>query len=229
MGNRKIVEIDRDLCDGCGLCTTACAEGALALDEQGKAVLVREIFCDGMGVCLNVCPTGALTIVEREGPGYDADAAREHVIRTRGIEAAAAVHPGTGAEAAPVSSELTQWPVQLHLVSPVAPCFQGADVLLAADCTAFAMGDFHSGHLRGKALAVACPKLDQGQEIYLEKLTAMIDQARINTLTVLIMEVPCCGGLSLLAQEAAARASRKVPVKKMVVGLRGEIRSEAWI
>jgi len=225
MGNRKIVEIDRDLCDGCGLCTTACAEGALALDEQGKAVLVREIFCDGMGVCLNVCPTGALTIVEREGPGYDADAAREHVIRTRGIEAAAAVHPGTGAEAAPVSSELTQWPVQLHLISPQAPYFKGADLLVAADCTAFALGSFHSELLKGRKMVIACPKLDETGP-YVDKLAALIRDNDLKSLTVVIMTVPCCGGLQRIVDRAAMLSEVDIPVQTVVVGIDGKIVSD---
>ena len=131
---RKIVEIDRDLCDGCGLCTTACAEGALALDGEGKAILVRDLYCDGMGMCLDVCPTGALTIAEREGEAYDAGATQEHVTLTRGPEAAAAVHQGLESRGTvfgrhgggtPAPSELTQWPIQLHLISPEAPYFSG--------------------------------------------------------------------------------------------------------
>ena len=135
--------------------------------------------------------------------------------------------PTDTSEARP--SELRQWPVQLHLVSPHAAYFQGADVLLAADCVAFSVGDFHRDHLKGKALAVACPKLDQGQEAYLSKLTALIDEANINTLTVMVMEVPCCGGLLGLAQTAASRASRKIPVKRKVVGIRGQLLSEDWV
>ncbi len=126
-------------------------------------------------------------------------------------------------------SELRQWPVQFHLVNPQAPYFQNADVLLAADCVAFSMGNFHSKYLKGKGLAIACPKLDSGKDIYLEKLTAMIDQAKINTLTVMIMEVPCCSGLLQLAKMAAQSASRKVPVKAMVVSLKGEVISEEWV
>jgi len=125
-------------------------------------------------------------------------------------------------------SQLRQWPVQLHLVSPTAPYFQGADVLLCADCVPFAMGDFHKDFLKDRALAIACPKLDQGQEMYLQKLVSMIDDAKIDTLSVMIMQVPCCGGLLHLATEAAARATRKVPVKKIVVGLQGEVLTEEW-
>jgi NAD-dependent dihydropyrimidine dehydrogenase PreA subunit len=126
-------------------------------------------------------------------------------------------------------SELRQWPVQLHLVNPQAPYFQDADVLMAADCVAFSMGNFHSKYLKGKGLAIACPKLDHGKDIYVEKLTAMIDHAKINTLTVMVMEVPCCSGLLQMAKLAVQNASRKVPVKALVVGLDGEIRSEEWI
>lgn len=127
------------------------------------------------------------------------------------------------------SSELRQWPIQLHLVPPHAPYFQGADVLLAADCTAFAVGAFHQDFLRGKALAIACPKLDQGQEAYIAKLVSMIDDARINTLTVMIMEVPCCGGLIRIAQQACAAAHRKVPVKQVVLSLEGKTIQEDWV
>jgi len=126
-------------------------------------------------------------------------------------------------------SELRQWPVQLHLVNPQAPYFQNADVLLAADCAAFSMGNFHSKYLKGKGLAIACPKLDSGKEIYVEKLAAMIDNAKINTLTVMIMEVPCCSGLLQIAKLAAQTATRKVPVKALIVGLQGQIVSEEWL
>jgi NAD-dependent dihydropyrimidine dehydrogenase PreA subunit len=126
-------------------------------------------------------------------------------------------------------SALRQWPVQLHLLNPKAPYFNNADVLLAADCTAYTLGNFHSVHLRGKSLAIACPKLDTGTEIYVQKLVSMIDDARINTLNVMVMEVPCCNGLLGLAGEALSRASRKVPLKRTVVGIRGDILSEEWV
>ena len=126
-------------------------------------------------------------------------------------------------------SQLTHWPIQLHLLSPAAPQYQGKDLLLAADCVAFTVGDFHKDHLKGRSLAIACPKLDEGQEIYIEKLRALIDTAKINTLTVMIMQVPCCMGLLKLAQTAAAQAKRKVPIKCVVVSLRGEILQEEWV
>ncbi len=128
-----------------------------------------------------------------------------------------------------VSSQLRQWPVQMHLVSPVAPYYQKADVLLAADCVAYALGDFHAEHLKGKALGIACPKLDQQQTVYLEKVKAWVDQAKINTLTVMIMEVPCCMGLLSMAQRAVQEADRDVPIKAFTVSLKGEILSEQWV
>jgi ferredoxin len=126
-------------------------------------------------------------------------------------------------------SQLRQWPIQLHLVPPNAPYFQGRDVVLAADCVAYALGDFHKDFLKGNSLAIACPKLDEGQEVYIEKVTAMIDVAKINTLTVMIMQVPCCSGLLQIAKAGAAKAKRKIPIKLIVVGLQGEILREEWV
>jgi hypothetical protein len=126
-------------------------------------------------------------------------------------------------------SQLKQWPIQLHLISPMAPYFQGADALLAADCTAFALGAFHNDFLKGKSIAIACPKLDEGQEVYVEKIKSLAEDAKINTLTVLIMQVPCCRGLIGLASEALSKSARKVPIKAVVVGLQGDILSEEWL
>ncbi len=140
--------------------------------------------------------------------------------------------PGTIREStslADVPSELRQWPVQMHLINPNATYFRGADLLLAADCVAFSMGGFHSNHLKGKSLAIACPKLDQGTDSYVEKLTAMIDISRVNTITVMMMEVPCCGGLLKMVNTALENASRKVPVKKMIIGINGEVLQEDWV
>ena len=133
------------------------------------------------------------------------------------------------APAGPVKSQLTHWPVQMHLISPTAPYFQGADVLLAADCTAFAMGGFHPDFLKGKSLGIGCPKLDEGQEEYVAKIKSWIDDAKINTLTVMIMQVPCCRGLLALAQKAASEATRKVPIKVIVTGVQGEKLAEEWV
>ena len=128
-----------------------------------------------------------------------------------------------------VKSQLRQWPIQMHLISPMAPYYQGADVVLSADCVAYSLGGFHPEHMKGKSIAIACPKLDQGHEIYIEKIRSWIDDAKINTLTVMTMQVPCCSGLVYLAKEGAARAKRKVPIKKIVVGLQGDIIHEEWL
>lgn len=254
MSKRKIIEIDRGSCNGCGLCTTACAEGALALDQEKKAVLVKEIYCDGMGACLNVCPVGALKIVEKESAGYDPQAAYDYVMNTRGIEAAQKVHggaegdlprpsflgcPGTmDREIRPVShgtsseksqegnlpSELSQWPIQLHLIFPQAPYFQGCDLLIAADCTAFALGSFHRDLLKGKKVVIACPKLDDTGG-YVEKLTELFKHGSVASITVAMMEVPCCSGLWNIVRESLSLAGSKLSIQKVVIRLEGSIRS----
>ena len=252
MAKRNIVEIDRDKCNGCGLCTTACAEGALALDAENKAVLVREIFCDGLGACLDVCPVDALKVVERDSDEYDARAAFDHVLKTRGAAAAARVHgagtghgpgfpsgcpgsqardipcaPGPAAEgpAGQAASRLSQWPIQLHLISPLAPYFQGSDLLVAADCTAFALGGFHDALLKGKKLVIACPKLDETQG-YVEKLAELIKGNGLRSLTVAIMTVPCCSGLERIVRTAVELSGVPIEVKKAVIGIDGKI--VAW-
>ena len=259
MAVRELIRIDEALCDGCGECVPACAEGAIAIID-GKARLVSDVYCDGMGACLGHCPQGAITIEKVDARPFDEEAVAKRKLsahsrqptvpppipdgpRPADPQAHGAGCPGSRMqqfgqraqvpEAAtvpesPQPSALRHWPVQLHLVSPAAPYFRGADVLLAADCVAFAVGDFHRTHLAGRSLAIACPKLDEGQEEYTEKIKAWIDDAKINTLTVLIMQVPCCRGLLSLAQEAAAQATRKVPIKYAVVGLQGEVLEEAW-
>lgn len=251
MAKRKIIEIDRDLCDGCGLCTTACMEGALEIDEEKKAVLAKEIFCDGLGACLDVCPTGALKVIERDGADYDPKATFKHVLKTRGKDAAKQVHgaepagrkpaphfqggcPGSQAreidrseKAAPgktVSgrSELSQWPIQLHLVSPYAPYFKNADLLVAADCTAFSLGSFHPDLLKGKKLVIACPKLDDPSG-YVEKLAEIIKQNDLASLTVAIMTVPCCSGLYHLVEQAVEMSGTGIKPKKIVIGIDGSL------
>lgn len=254
MALREMVRIDEDRCDGCGLCIDACAEGAIQLID-GKAKLVSETYCDGLGACLGHCPQDAITVEKVEAAAFDEKAVEKHLSRLQRTQQptpvtlsapAPVMHshgggcPGSRTmqfdrgQDAPVSSgtqpsQLRQWPIQLHLVSPVAPYFHGADVVLAADCVAYALGDFHSKYLKGKSLAVCCPKLDVEQEIYEDKLVAMIDQAKIDTLQVMIMEVPCCRGLVSLAQRAAARASRKVPLKVTLVGIQGDVLDEQWL
>lgn len=250
MPMRDMVEIDEELCDGCGDCVTACAEGAIAVID-GKARLVSEVYCDGLGACLGHCPQGAITVVRREAAAFDEAAVAERLARLDAARAAgprpmmhvvaqAPVGPGCPGSrprmmqpsapadhgAASSSSQLRHWPVQLHLVPPTATFFNGADVLLAADCVAFAVGDFHRTYLAGRALAIACPKLDSHQEIYLQKLVSMIDDAGIRSLRVMVMEVPCCGGLVHLAEEAVRRARRPVPVECTVVATSGQVLNE---
>jgi ferredoxin len=250
MAVRDVVEINEDLCDGCGDCVTACAEGAIAIID-GKARLVSDVYCDGLGACLGHCPQGAITVTRREADEFD-EAAVAQRLEVLGAVAPPTTHrpqvsfpvmgqthgggcpgsrpamrdvplPEASGPTAEQPSQLRHWPVQLHLVPPTAPFFRDADVLLAADCVAFAVADFHQQHLAGRSLAIACPKLDSNQEIYLEKLVAMIEQARIRSLQVMVMEVPCCGGLVRLAEEAARRAQRKIPVEFLVVSTGGHI------
>ena len=254
MALRKIVQIDEEKCDGCGVCVPSCAEGAIRVID-GKARLLGENLCDGLGACLGACPQDAITIEEREAEEFDEAAVEAHLVRQEadvadvtvaggapevGIQFAGC--PGSRAVQFPEGSEapasnaspesppqLRQWPVQLHLVPPNAPYLQDADVLLAADCTAYALGNFHDKYLKGRSLAIACPKLDSGMDTYLAKLVSMIDDARINTLSVMMMEVPCCSGLIRLAKEATNRASRKVPIRQLVVGIRGDILADEWV
>jgi len=234
---RTIVKIDEALCNGCGSCITGCHEGALQLID-GKAVLVGEIYCDGLGACIGECPVGAITLEEREADAFSEEAVRQLISLKE--EPLPCGCPGsmmreikpehTMSSAAVVAyaqpSELRQFPVQLHLLNPRAGFLKGADLLLAADCTAFASGEFHSRFLKGKMLAIACPKLDSNMQTYISKLIEMIDVAQIDSLTVLIMEVPCCGGLTNLAEIARSQAKRHIPMKIIVISLTGEVISE---
>jgi len=301
---RKIIQIDEEKCNGCGLCIPNCHEGALQIID-GKTRLISDLFCDGLGACLGHCPEGAIEIIEREAEAYNETIVMEQIvkqgrntilahlehlrdhkafdllkeaiayIKKHDIELspeAAPAHVVTGAivypslhdaisnskpasscgcagsapkdfridmekvkatveetNTSPVPSELRQWPVQLHLLNPQASYFKNADVLLAADCVAFAMGDFHNAYLKGKTLAIACPKLDSNKESYIEKLKSMISLANINTLTVMMMEVPCCGGLMQMAQLAAQQSGKKIPIKKIIVGVQGAVMQEEWV
>jgi len=250
---RKIIKIDEDLCTGCGNCVVDCAEAALEVID-GKARVVNDLFCDGLGACIKGCPEGALEIIEREAAEFDEEAVEKRLESLKQKEEAeisqvkqivaehshqcgcpssqTMVFDETKVQnevTGKISSMLRQWPVQMHLINPNAPYYQGADVLLAADCTGFSYGDFHRDFLNSKSIAIACPKLDQGKEVYIEKIKNLIDSAKINTLTVAIMEVPCCSGLLALAQEGAKRASRKVPIKYIVIGVKGDILKEEWV
>jgi NAD-dependent dihydropyrimidine dehydrogenase PreA subunit len=211
---RKIIQIDEEKCNGCGLCIPNCHEGALQVID-GKARLISDLFCDGLGACIGHCPEGAIEIIEREAEPYEAPEGTPHA-----ASQPTASQPTASQQPA---SELRQWPVQLHLLNPQASYFRNADVVLAADCAAFAMGDFHSRFMKGKTIAIACPKLDTNKESYVQKLTSMITDARINSLTVVMMEVPCCGGLLHMAQMARSSAGRDIPVKQAIVSLQGEV------
>jgi NAD-dependent dihydropyrimidine dehydrogenase PreA subunit len=244
---RDIIEIDESLCDGCGDCVTACAEGAIQIID-GKARLVKDIYCDGLGACLGHCPQGALTVMRREADAFDEKAVALHLARHReSVELPQMPHHGGGcpgsrtqsfAAPRPASdagltsgspSRLSQWPIQLHLLPPEAPFLRGSKLLVAADCVAYSLGGFHDRFLAEHSLAIACPKLDSHQEIYLAKLTAMIDQGGVQSLTVMVMEVPCCGGLVRLVEQAAANAARKIPATLRIVSIRGEILAEHQI
>ena len=236
---RDILKIDEDLCTGCGLCVPNCHEGTLQVID-GKVRLISEIMCDGLGACIGHCPEGAITIEKREAEPYSETRVMEQMINTHdhegggcpGSRAMVIEKPGQSVNQTNVAdqpSELRQWPVQMHLINPNVSYFHGADLLMAADCVAFSMGNFHSKYLKGKSLAIACPKLDHGLDVYVEKLTAMIDVAKINTITVMMMEVPCCGGLLQMIRAALANASRKVPVMKIITGINGEILQKEWV
>lgn len=245
---RLIVRIDEEKCDGCGACVPNCAEGALQIVD-GKARLVSDILCDGLGACLGHCPVGALIVEEREAPAFDEEAVREHLERQgrEPVHAAVAHQPrhaamaslggcpgslartierssaaAVVAESAPSPSELGQWPVQLSLIPVRAPYLNGADLLLAADCAPFAYAGFHRDLLRGRALAIGCPKLDDAK-FYIEKLAAILKQNDIRGITVAHMEVPCCFGLAHVAKEAMKLAGKTVPVRDVTITVDGRL------
>lgn len=278
---RTVIEIDEELCNGCGLCVSGCHEGALQLID-GKAVMISDMFCDGLGACIGECPVGAINLIEREAEPYDEIAVMDRITpkgekvvlahlkhmkdhneteylqqgieylkknninfdlsslmqeevkskfqgcpgsAARSFEKKETVNENTVAQ----KSELTHWPIQLHLQNPMAGYFKGANVLIAADCTAFSLGEFHPRILKNKVLSIACPKLDSNKNVYLEKIVSMIDDSKIDTLTVVIMEVPCCGGLIELAKLARDNAQRNIPIKRIVISIQGEIIQEDWI
>ncbi len=243
MAFRKVIRIDEAKCDGCGDCVTSCAEGAIAVID-GKARLVSEVYCDGLGACLGHCPQGAITIEEREAEAFDEAKTRAHLSRLRnGANGPSPLPvitshfqcPGSmtrmlGARAAtthggpvnPIPSELRNWPVQLTLVSPGAPYFRNADLLLVADCVPFACADFHQRFLRNRPVIIGCPKLDQA-EFYVRKLAEIIHVGQPRSLTVVRMEVPCCGGLTQIAKYALAATERDTPLQDVTVSISGEV------
>lgn len=226
---RKIVLIDRERCTGCGKCAEACHEGAIEM-VNGKAVLTRESYCDGLGDCLPACPAGAISFEEREAPAYDA-AAVEHARRAKQSQPCAC--PGTapqqlrrgGAAApdAPSPSRLAQWPVQIKLLPVRAPYYDGADILVAADCTAYACGDFHGRFMAGRVTLIGCPKLDAVD--YAQKLTEIFAQNDVRGVTVTRMQVPCCGGMENAVRRAIAASGKDLPFQVVTLSADGRILS----
>jgi NAD-dependent dihydropyrimidine dehydrogenase PreA subunit len=212
---RKIVHIDEEKCDGCGLCVPNCAEGAIRVVD-GKARLMAENLCDGLGACLGHCPKGAITIEERAADAFDEEAVQRASAKEKPCGC-----PGAAPRAVK-GAGLKHWPVQFMLLPEKGGVWEGADVLLAADCVGYAMPDFHESLLDGKTLAVACPKLDDA-EFYLEKLTRVVKENDIRSVTVARMEVPCCGGLARVAELAVRNSGKDIPVKIVVVGLKGSV------
>ena len=248
MATRKIVKIDEEKCNGCGLCIPNCAEGALQIVD-GKAKLMSEKFCDGLGACLGHCPEDAITVIEREAEDFDEKAVDAYLHKQKqsqpkpepqpslmftGCPSSRAMHfkaPETQTETVSTTrsvSQLTQWPIQLKLVPVNAPYFEDADLLIAADCVPFAYPDFHRDFLKGKLVVVGCPKLDDIQ-YYKEKLTEVFKANSIKTVTVPYMEVPCCFGLVKATEEAIAASGKNIPLKKVKIGVRGDIKPEEQV
>ena len=216
---RKIIKINEEKCNGCGICAEACHEGAIGMVD-GKARLLREDYCDGLGDCLPACPTGAITFEEREAAAYD-HAAVMASKEAKNSEKDAA--PADEAKAA-VQSYLSQWPVQIKLAPVNAPYFDGAKLLIAADCSAYAYGDFHNRFIKGHVTLIGCPKLDNVD--YSEKLTEIIKNNNIKSVTIVRMEVPCCGGLELAAKKALQESGKFIPWQVVTLSLDGQILDE---
>jgi ferredoxin len=236
---RKIIEINESKCNGCGQCVSACSEGALKIID-GKARVVADTFCDGLGACIGECPQGALKIVEREAESFDEKAAERHVKGKKEDAAYGTLPcgcPGTSVQTfrAPLvadpkpalcgsaGSALTHWPVQIRLVPANAPFLKDSDLLIAADCTAYAYAGFHSELLSGKTLMVGCPKLDDAQQIQ-EKFVEIFRNACIKSVTIASMEVPCCSKLPMIIKKALELSGVNIPVKEVVIGLQGAIK-----
>ncbi len=246
---RKIVQIDEDKCNGCGLCVPSCAEGAITI-VNGKARLAADNLCDGLGACLGDCPQDAITIVERDSAEFDEAAVEQHLQKigrtpephhhastappahapsqggcpdSRTMTFVPAAAPASGVATGSSPGMLRQWPVQLNLVSTTAPYFQDADLLIAADCVPFAYGDFHRDFLAGKALVIGCPKLDDNR-FYQDKLTELFRLSSVRSVTVLRMEVPCCGGIVGAARQALAVSGKDIPFTEVTIGINGIVK-----
>ena len=222
---RKIIHIDQDKCNGCGACAKACHEGAIGM-VNGKAVLLRDDYCDGLGDCLPTCPTGAISFVEREAAAYD-EAAVAKNMQSKHIPAGCPGQRMQQMPQAPLAEKpvrascLKQWPVQIKLVPVNAPFFAGADVLIAADCTAFAYARMHQEFMLNRVTLIGCPKLDAVD--YSEKLTAILRENEVASLTVVRMEVPCCGGLANAVQKAVMASGRVLPCRVVTISIDGRI------
>ena len=235
---RQIITIDEDKCNGCGICVSACHEGAIGM-VNGKAKLLREDYCDGLGNCLPACPTGAITFEEREAMAFNKEEVEKNM-QAPAPEPVACGCPGTQAKAlrhdmiapnpttasaphnvAQPSSQLNQWPVQIKLVPINAPYFHQANILVAADCTAFSYGDFHNKFMKNKITLIGCPKLDEGD--YSEKLTAILQQNDIKSVTVVRMEVPCCGGIEYAVKTALQASGKMIPWQVITISTDGQI------
>jgi ferredoxin len=235
---RKIIEIDEELCNGCGNCVTGCAEGALQIID-GKAKVVSDTFCDGLGACIGECPTGALRIVEREAIPFDEEATKSHLAgkekptlpcgcpsthiqifeKTSACEAA---NKPTHIERGEEESSLSHWPIQIKLIPASAPFLKGADLLVLADCTAVAFPSLHRDLMKGKVVMMGCPKFDDVQE-YVGKFADIFKTAGIKTITTVVMEVPCCSGLPIIVKKGMEEANKEIPMQEIMLSLRGKI------
>lgn len=240
---RKIIEIDEERCDGCGLCVPACAEGSLEIID-GKARVISDNLCDGLGACLGECPNDALQIIEREADEFDEAAVEKFLSEkeknkeatqpliaggcpsTRVQQFAEPASKGSvqaaGPKGAPGESALKHWPIQIHLIPPTAPFLKNADLLVLADCVPVAFPTLHRDFLQGKAVMMGCPKLDNA-ESYIQKFTQIFRTAGIRSITAVVMEVPCCSGLPMIVKKALNEAGADIPMKEVVVSTRGEI------